>query len=84
MATRKVAVSLPAVLLDDARRAVEAGAARSVSAHVADALRSFRHRQTLDELSGELDAAGPVPTEVQRWAEREIAGAAGDDIRAAG
>jgi antitoxin ParD1/3/4 len=85
MTTRKLAVSLPADLVEDARRAVAAGSAPSVSAYVAEAMRSYRHRHTLDELLAELDEADPIPAETRRWAEREIERAAGSgEARAAG
>jgi Arc/MetJ-type ribon-helix-helix transcriptional regulator len=72
MTTRKIAVSVPEELVEDARRAVAAGATTSVSAYVTEAMRSFRHSQTLGELLAELDATDPIPADTRRWAEQEL------------
>lgn len=86
MTTRKIAVSIPEELVEDARRAVAAGSARSVSAYVTEALRNFRHRQSLDDLLAELDAAEPIPDEVRSWAEQALNRVTGhgENARAAG
>jgi antitoxin ParD1/3/4 len=60
MRTERFTVSLPAELVDEARNAVRRGAARSISAYVADAVsaRQIRDRSlaTLADLYG-----GPPP-----------------------
>lgn len=86
MTTRKLAVTVPEGLVEEARRAVRAGGFRSVSAYVTEAMRNSRHRQTLDGLLVELDEANPVPPDVRRWADEQIerAGGASEGRRAAG
>lgn len=73
MTTAKIAVTVPQELVDDARQAVENGAAPSMSAYVTSALDAYRHRQTLDELLAEIDEQeGEVDSESQYWASREL------------
>jgi Arc/MetJ-type ribon-helix-helix transcriptional regulator len=71
--TVKIAVSLPDELVADARAAVEAGRAASVSAYVADALRAKRStkslREVLDLLDAELGPAGPA---AEAWAKEQL------------
>ena len=52
MTTRKIAVSLPSELVDQAQRAVAEGRAASVSAYVA---RALREQAKLDDLASLLD-----------------------------
>ena len=61
--TRRITVSLPDHLVDQAVAAVEAGRATSVSAYVAEALTEKAARETLaDFLADWRDKAGP-PTD---------------------
>lgn len=62
MTTAKIAVSLPRELVETARRAVRTGRTASVSAYVADALRT---KATLDDLGSLLtemlaESGGPL------------------------
>lgn len=61
-AKSKIAVTLPADLVDAARTAVKAGRAASVSAYVAGALRQRSEVDDLDDLLDEMLAAtgGPL------------------------
>lgn len=72
MTVAKIAVSLPAELVEQVRRAVRRGAAPSVSAYVAQALAEKEQRDSLDELLDELLAAsgGPLTKEELREADR--------------
>lgn len=60
MRSERVTVSLPAELIAEARNAVRRGAARSISAYVAEAVSARQHRDrslaTLADLYG-----GPTP-----------------------
>jgi Arc/MetJ-type ribon-helix-helix transcriptional regulator len=69
--TSKIAVSLPDHLVEQARRAVAAGRAASVSAYVAAAL---EEKAKLDELAGWLDellaqSGGPLTDAEAAWAD---------------
>ena len=67
--TVKITVSLPDELVENARTAVEHDRAASVSAYVADALRAYESRYTLDEFLEEMDAElGPPGPEAEAWA----------------
>lgn len=67
--TVKITVSLPDELVEQARVAVEQHRAASVSAYVADALRSYEARYTLDDFLDEMDAElGPPGPEAEAWA----------------
>ncbi|SHJ91942.1 hypothetical protein SAMN05443637_10191 [Pseudonocardia thermophila] len=71
MATERVTVSLPTELLDAARRAVATGAAESVSAFVADAVRAHVARaRGLAEL--ERVFGGPPPADVLEAVRRDL------------
>jgi antitoxin ParD1/3/4 len=71
MRTERVTVSLPAELVAEARRAVRSGAARSISAYVADAMsaRQLRDRSlaVLADLYG-----GPPPADELALARRTL------------
>lgn len=70
---KRITVSLPDRLVDEARRAVERGEAASVSGYVTAALRDFGEGQTLRELLDEWDRElGPVPPEVAAEVDREF------------
>ena len=67
--TAKITVSLPDELVRVAREAVNDNRAASVSAYVADALRAYESRYTLDEFLDEMDAElGPPGPEAEAWA----------------
>ena len=59
--TVKIAVSLPDRLVEEARAAVVAGRAASVSAYVAEALAEKSRRRTLSEVLDEMDAELGAP-----------------------
>lgn len=71
----KIAVSLPAELVDTARRCVASGRATSVSAYVAEALEHYARREDLlTYLHQSLEeSGGPPSTEELAWAD-EILG----------
>jgi Arc/MetJ-type ribon-helix-helix transcriptional regulator len=52
--TTKIAVSLPDELVLQARAAVQAGAATSVSAYVAQAMRTFGRSESLADVVAEI------------------------------
>jgi Arc/MetJ-type ribon-helix-helix transcriptional regulator len=69
----RVTVSLPTELVAEARRAVETGAAASVSSYIADAVSTKAARQrALAEL--ERVFGGPPPAEVLAVARRALRG----------
>ncbi|MEA2971615.1 MAG: hypothetical protein QOG82_73 [Actinomycetota bacterium] len=70
----KIAVSLPAKLVDQARRAVAEGRAESVSAYVAEAL---EEKAKLDDLASLLDemlaeTGGPLTADEVTAADRAL------------
>lgn len=74
MTTTKIAVSLPSDLVDGARRAVRRKSARSVSAYVAEALRT---KAKLDDLASLLDemlaeTGGPLTAAETRAADEAL------------
>lgn len=74
MTSAKVAISLPLLVLADARRAVRSGRAASLSAYVAD---SIAERVKLDDLESLLtemllETGGPLTAHEQRWADRAL------------
>ncbi len=74
MTMSKIAVTLPAGLVEQAQRAVAEGRATSVSAYVA---RALEDRAKLDELASLLDAmlaesGGPLTPAEQREADRVL------------
>jgi Arc/MetJ-type ribon-helix-helix transcriptional regulator len=70
----KIAVSLPAELVERARQAVAEGRAPSVSAYVADALEQKRKLDDLASLLDEMLAAtgGPLTAEEAAAADRVL------------
>lgn len=71
MTAERVTVSLPSGVLADARAAVAAGAAKSLSTLVADALRAQLSRaQALTELERVL--GGPPPREAREAVRRDL------------
>lgn len=74
MTTAKIAVSLPAELVEQAHRAVAEGRAKSVSAYVADAL---EEKAKLDDLASLLDemlaeTGGRLSAKERRAADRAL------------
>ncbi len=74
MTSSKIAVSLPAELVEQARRAVAEGRAASVSAYVAKAL---KEQAKLDDLASLLDemlaeTGGPLTAEERKAADRAL------------
>jgi Arc/MetJ-type ribon-helix-helix transcriptional regulator len=74
MTTSKIAVSLPAELVEQAQRAVADGRAPSVSAYVASAL---EEKAKLDDLAALLDemlaeSGGPLTTREKKAADRAL------------
>ena len=71
MTTTKIAVSLPRELVDSARRAVRRRSAASVSAYVADALRTKAKLDDLESLLAEMlsETGGPLTAAEKRAAD---------------
>lgn len=73
MTTTKIAVTLPEEQVAAARRAVEEGRARSVSAYIADSLARRDADEELSEMIAEIYAEQGTPTEEERaWARRAL------------
>ena len=71
--TVKIAVSLPDELVEQARAAVRAGRAASVSAYVAEALREKGRRRTLADWVAQQEAEfGPITDAERAWAGRAL------------
>jgi hypothetical protein len=74
MAVAKVALTIPAEVLEAARKEVEAGHAKSLSAYVSDAVDEKLRRDELAELLDELDAKhGPPSRTARAWAKKVLA-----------
>lgn len=74
MTTSKIAVSLPAQLVEQAQRAVAEGRASSVSAYVAEAL---EEKTKLDDLASLLEemlveTGGPLTADERTGADRAL------------
>jgi antitoxin ParD1/3/4 len=74
MTTSKIAVSLPAELVEQAKHAVAKGRATSVSAYVA---RALEEQAKLDDLAGLLDemlaeTGGPLTAKERKAADRAL------------
>jgi Arc/MetJ-type ribon-helix-helix transcriptional regulator len=74
MTTTKIAVSLPAELVDQAQRAVAEGRAASVSAYVA---RALEEQAKLDDLASLLDemlaeTGGPLTSTEREGADKAL------------
>jgi Arc/MetJ-type ribon-helix-helix transcriptional regulator len=73
MATVRIALSLPAEVVEAATRAVEAGRAPSISAYVAQALARQERADSLAELLDELVAQHGEPSSADSaWARRAL------------
>ena len=70
--TTKIAISLPDELVHQARRAVASGAASSVSAYIAAALREQGRREHLSDVLDEMlaESGGPMTTAERASADR--------------
>jgi hypothetical protein len=74
MTVAKVAITLPADVLDAAKKEVEAGHATSLSALVSEAVDEKLRRNELAELLDALDATHGSPGKSARtWARRVLA-----------
>ena len=79
--TVKITVSLPDELAEDARAAVDAGRASSVSAYVAMAMRAYAESDSWDRFMADMTAKNGHPSaEDIAWA-REALGLDADDVR---
>jgi len=75
MRRQKLAVSVPAPLVVEAKEAVAAGRSASVSALVSEALAEKLERDGLDEVLAAMDAElGEVNEEARAWARRALWG----------
>ena len=74
MTTTKIAVSLPAELVDQAHRAVAEGRASSVSAYVAHALEEQSKLDDLASLLTEMlaETGGPLTARERKAADRAL------------
>ena len=73
MATVKVTVTIPEDVLAEAEAAVQAGAARSLSAYVTQALSVQPKRESLSAIIADLRAEIGPPTEEERaWARHAL------------
>jgi Arc/MetJ-type ribon-helix-helix transcriptional regulator len=71
--TIKIAVSLPDELVADAKAAVASGRAASVSAYVADAMRSVSGRESLSDVIRDIYEEIGCPTPEERaWAREQL------------
>jgi Arc/MetJ-type ribon-helix-helix transcriptional regulator len=76
---RRITVSIPEELADEAVAATRSGRAASVLAYVADAMREKSGRYTLADVLDQLDAElGPPGPEAEAWAKREADRVLGD------
>jgi metal-responsive CopG/Arc/MetJ family transcriptional regulator len=77
--TVKITISLPDDLAAEARAAVKAKQAASVSAYIATAMRTFADSYTWEHFMADMNAVdGPPSPEDYAWA-REQLGTAGDE-----
>ena len=73
MTSAKVALSIPAEFLEQARKEVANGRARSLSAFVSDALDEKLRRDELAAILDEMDAKHGAPNKAAReWAKRVL------------
>jgi len=74
MTAAKVAITIPAAVLEAAKKEVEAGHATSLSALVSEAVDEKLRRNELAELLDALDAKhGPPGKSARAWAKRVLA-----------
>lgn len=70
----RVTVTVPSDVLAAARRDVEAGAARSVSAWITDAAEAKARRESLHDVLSDLanETGGPFTDEERAWARKQL------------
>lgn len=74
MSVAKIAVTIAAEVLEAAKKEVEAGHARSLSAFVSDAVDEKLRRDQLSEVLDALDAKhGPPGKAARAWAKKVLA-----------
>jgi Arc/MetJ-type ribon-helix-helix transcriptional regulator len=74
MTASKIALSIPAEVLKQAKKQVRAGRAKSLSAFVSEAVDEKLRRDELTELLDALDAERGAPNKSARaWAKRVLA-----------
>jgi hypothetical protein len=74
MSVAKVALTIPAELLELARKEVEAGHAKSLSAFVSDAVDEKLRRDELSEVLDQMDSKyGPPNKSARAWAKKVLA-----------
>ena len=73
MTAAKVAISIPAAVLKQAKQQVRAGQAKSLSALVTEAVSEKVHRNELSEILDQMDAELGKPSKAaQAWAKRVL------------
>lgn len=73
MTTAKVALSIPSEVLAKAKKEVEKGRAKSLSAFVSEAVDDKLKRDELDAILDAMDAEHGEPnTEAKRWARKVL------------
>ena len=73
MTTAKVAISIPAGVLKEAKQQVRSGHAKSLSALVTEAVADKVHRNELAEILNQMDAEFGKPSKAaQAWAKRVL------------
>jgi Arc/MetJ-type ribon-helix-helix transcriptional regulator len=71
--TVKLTISLPDEVAEEVRAAVRNGQAPSVSAYIANAIEWVRDRPTVGQVLDEMEEEfGPIPPEVQAWADEQF------------
>lgn len=69
----KITITVPEATLKDAKRAVKAQRAKSLSAFASSAIAEKLTRDSLSELLDSMDAeVGPPDAEAVRWAKRAL------------
>lgn len=73
--TTKLTISVPDVVATEARDAVRAGRAESVSGYIVTAVEHYRQSRTLDEWLDQVDdELGPPSAGAFAWAESVLGG----------
>ena len=73
MTSAKVALSIPERILDEAKKEVATGRAKSLSAFVSEALDEKLRRDTLTEILDAMDSRhGPPSKAAKAWAKRVL------------
>ncbi|MBF6619312.1 MAG: ribbon-helix-helix protein, CopG family [Patulibacter sp.] len=72
---QRITITVPDDVLADVKSVVDRGGAPSVSAFFAAAARDAIPGDSLEKLAADMEAEfGPVPPEIQEWADRILAG----------